>query len=49
MKESGSMLSDVRFADDQGMIASTEKGLQKIIDNINVVATSYDMKINIKK
>ena len=29
--------------------ASTQKGLQKIMDRLNDTATSYDMKINVNK
>jgi len=45
----GKLLKDVRFADDQGMVASTESGLQKIMDCLNATAERYGMKINIKK
>jgi len=31
------------------MIASTEKGLQKIMDTLNATAENFGMKINIKK
>jgi len=31
------------------MIASTEKGLQKIIDKLNATAENFGMKINTKK
>jgi len=42
-------LLKVRFADDHGMLASTEKGLQRIIDGLHQTAKRYDMKINVKK
>jgi Reverse transcriptase (RNA-dependent DNA polymerase) len=42
-------ISDVRFADDQGMVASSENGLQKLMDKLNVSAKKYDMKINVEK
>jgi len=45
----GELIKDVRFADDQGMVASTEQGLQKLMDGLNSVAKKYDMKINVKK
>ena len=45
----GNWLMDVRFADDQGMVASTEQGLQLILDKLNESAKQYDMKINAKK
>ena len=45
----GKLLKDVRFADDQGMVAGSEVGLQKIMDGLNATALKYGMKINIKK
>ena len=45
----GKLISDVRFADDQGMVANTETGLQKIMDNLHRTAEQYGMRINIKK
>ena len=45
----GELVTDVRFADDQGMVAETEKGLQKIMDSLNEIAQKYGMKINVKK
>src|SRR5688572_31273599 len=38
-----------RSVDDQGMIVSSETGLQKIMKALNNTATKYEMKINIKK
>ena len=48
-KVGGKLIQDVRFADDQGMIASTENGLQKIMDKLNATAENFGMKINTKK
>ena len=45
----GKMVSDVRFADDQGMASSTERGLQKIMDKLNDTAKMFNMKINVQK
>ena len=45
----GKLLKDVRFADDQGMVASTECGLQKLMDGLVETAKRYDMKVNVKK
>ena len=45
----GELVKDVKFADDQGMVASTEIGLQRQIDALNSTAKKYDMKINVKK
>jgi len=49
IKVGGKLLKDVRFADDQGMVASSESGLQKIMDSLHETAERYGMKINIKK
>jgi len=39
----------VRFADDQGMVADTEEGLQKMMDRLVEKAEEYNMKVNVKK
>jgi len=49
MKVGGKLVKDVRFADDHGMVAGSEGGLQKLIDGLNRTAKEYDMKMNIKK
>jgi len=38
------ILKDVRFADDQGMVANSEKGLQVLINHLVETAKKYDMK-----
>jgi hypothetical protein len=45
----GKMVQDVRFADDQGMVANSEMGLQRMMDRLVDVAKDYNMKINVKK
>src|SRR6266496_4302483 len=45
----GQRVSDVRFADDQGMVSNTESGLQKLMDKLNETAKKFSMKINIQK
>jgi len=45
----GQLISDVRFADDQGMVASTEEGLQKLMNKLNDTAKEYNMRINVQK
>ena len=42
-------LKDVKFADDQGMVTQTEKGLQKIKDALSKTEKEYYKKINVKK
>src|SRR6476469_3253134 len=45
----GELIKDVKYADDQGMVANTETGLQNLMDSLNETAKHYNMKINIKK
>src|SRR2546425_13007615 len=45
----GQLVSDVRFADDQGMVAGTEMGLQWLMNNLNDTAKNFSMKINVQK
>jgi hypothetical protein len=49
VKVGGELVTDVKFADDQGMVASTEEGLQKIMNKLNETAKNYDMKISVQK
>jgi hypothetical protein len=39
----GKLTKDVRFADDEGVVAGTEQG-QKAMDGLNETAKKYDMK-----
>src|SRR6476469_5649067 len=45
----GELIKDVKYADDQGMVANTEAELQSFMDSLNTTTKHYDMKINIKK
>ena len=45
----GELLKDIRFADDQAMVAETEKGLQNIMDGLNEASHKYGIKINVEK
>src|SRR5688572_14449822 len=45
----GQIISDVRFADDQGVVASTEKGLQSLMNKLNGTAKKFNMKRNVEK
>src|SRR6267154_3188044 len=45
----GKLVSDVRFAADQGMVASTEMGLQRLMNKLNDTAKRFDKKINVQK
>jgi len=39
----------VRFADDQAMVANSNAGLQRLMDNLNKTSEEFGMKINLKK
>jgi len=43
------MLSDARFADDQGMVSGTQSGIQKLTNKSNDTAKRFSMKINVQK
>ena len=49
IKVGGQLTNALRFADDQAMIAASQKGLQRMMDRLNTISEEYDMKINIKK
>src|SRR6476469_1777992 len=44
----GELIKDVKYADDQGLVANTEAGLQGLMESLNTTAKHYDVKINIK-
>src|ERR1700761_3499804 len=49
VKVEGKVIKDVRFADAQGMVANSNKGLQTIMNNPNETAMKFEMKINVKR
>ena len=49
IKIGGNIIKDIRFADDQAMIAHTEEGLQMLMDKLSTTAATFNMKINVKK
>jgi len=49
LKIDGALLKYIRFADDQAMIASTQVGLQKIMDALYKTSKEYKMKINMRR
>ena len=49
VKVGGRCIQAVRFADDQAMVASSQQGLQVIMNSLNAVVERYGMRINIKK
>jgi hypothetical protein len=49
IKVGGKWIKALRFADDQAMLAGSEKDLQRMMDRLNATSEEYNMKINIKK
>ena len=49
IKVGGKWVKALRFADDQAMLAGSEKELQQMMDRLNATSEEYNMKINIKK
>ena len=45
----GQLVNEIRFADDQGMVAGTEMGLQRLMNKLNDTAKNFSMKINVPK
>src|SRR6478736_6032358 len=39
----GELIKDVKYADDQGMVANTKAELQSLMDSLNTTAKHYDM------
>src|SRR6218665_1004828 len=49
IKVGGRWIKALRFADDQAMVAKSQKGLQAMMDRLDRTSREYGMKINIKK
>src|ERR1043165_8327522 len=49
VKVGGRLIKALRFADDQAMLATTQAGLQKMMEKLNLTSKKYNMKINIGK
>ena len=49
VKVGGQLVKAIRFADDQAMLASSNAGLQRIMNRLNETSGEKDMKINIAK
>ena len=45
----GQAVNMIRYADDKAVVCDTQKGLQKLVDNLNRVTKEYSMKINARK
>src|SRR5438132_2637350 len=46
IKVGGKLITDVRFADDQVIIAKCKDGIQKIMDGLNSISLVHGMNIN---
>jgi hypothetical protein len=44
VKVGGDFIKDVRFADDQGMVADAEQGLQALMDGLTTSVKKYNIK-----
>ena len=44
----GRIINTIRYADDKAVAANSQKGLQQLMDNLNVTR-EFGMKINVKK
>ena len=49
VKVGGVLVKALRFADDQAMLAGSQKGLQEVMDKLTQVSEKYGMRINTKK
>ena len=45
----GELIPDIRFADDQGIVASSELGLQRLMVRLNTTVMNYNMNLNVKR
>jgi hypothetical protein len=45
----GQVVGDLKFADDQGMVSNSEDGFQRLMDQLNDTANSFNMKIYLQK
>jgi len=45
----GKIVNMIRYADDKAVVASSQKGLQELMNRLNAVTKEYGMKINVKK
>ena len=49
IKVGGKRMNEVRFADDQALLAESEDGLQRIMDKLDQTANNFNMRINVGK
>ena len=43
------MVNMIRYADNKAVVASSQKGLQELMNRLNAVMKEYGMKINVRK
>ena len=48
-KVGGQLVVAIRFADDQAMVASSNTGLQRIMNMLDTTSGNYGMIVNFKK
>jgi len=44
----GHIINTIRYADDKAVVANSQKGLQKLMDNLNKVTGEFGVKINVQ-
>ena len=49
LKVGGQLLQTIKFADDQAVVADTQRGLQRMMDKMNESVERHGMKINGKR
>ena len=49
IKVGGQRIRDIRFADDQEMLANTKEELQELIDRLNETSNKYNRRLNVEK
>ena len=45
----GRIVNMIRYADDKAVVASSQKGLQDLMNRLNTVTKEYDMRTTVKK
>ncbi len=49
IKIGGTTIHNLRYADDTVLLAETEEDLQEILNEVNSIGKTFDMKMNAKK
>ena len=45
----GKIVNMIRYADDKAVVASSQKGLQELMNRLNAVTKEYAMKTNVEQ